>query len=36
VKKMLDRITEHATNGFPRKVRLDVVEQTAKEMLEGE
>ena len=35
VRKMLDRITEHATNGFPRKVRLDVVEQIGKEILEG-
>jgi FtsZ-binding cell division protein ZapB len=32
--KMLDRISEHATNGHPRKVRLDVVEKIAKEMLE--
>ena len=35
VRKMLDRITEHATNGYPRKVRLDVIDQIAKEMLEG-
>ena len=35
VRKMLDIMTEHATNGYPRKVRLDVVDQIAKEMLEG-
>lgn len=36
VRGMIDRITEHATNGYPRKVRLDVIDQIAKEMLEGE
>ena len=35
VRKMQERITEHATNGYPRKVRLDVIDQIAKEMLEG-
>ena len=34
VRKMQDRIAEHATNGYPRKVRLDVIDQIAKEMLE--
>ena len=34
VRKMKERITEHATNGYPRKVRLDVIDQIAKEMLE--
>jgi hypothetical protein len=36
VRKMRERIAEHATNGYPRKVRLDVVDQIAKEMVEGE
>ena len=36
VRKMFERITEHATNGYPRKVRLDVIDQIAKEMLEGD
>lgn len=36
VREMQERITEHATNGYPRKVRLDVIDQIAKEMLEGE
>ncbi len=35
VRKMQERITKHATNGYPRKVRLDVIDQIAKEMLEG-
>ena len=35
VQKMLERVTEHATNGYPRKVRLDIIHQIAKEMLEG-
>ena len=35
VRKMQERIEEHATNGYPRKVRLDVIDQIAKEMLEG-
>ena len=34
VRKMQELIVEHATNGYPRKVRLDVVDQIAKEMLE--
>jgi hypothetical protein len=34
VRKMQERIAEHATNGYPRKVRLDVIDQIAKEMLE--
>ena len=34
VRKMQELIAEHATNGYPRKVRLDVVDQIAKEMLE--
>ena len=33
VKKMQECIAEHATNGYPRKVRLDVVDKIAKEML---
>lgn len=32
VRKMQERIAEHATNGYPRKVRLDVIDQIAKEM----
>jgi hypothetical protein len=32
VRKMQELIAEHATNGYPRKVRLDVVDQIAKEM----
>lgn len=35
VRNMLARITEHASNGYPRKVRLDVIDQIAKELLEG-
>ena len=35
VRKLLDIMAENATNGYPRKVRLDVVERKAKEMLEG-
>ena len=35
VRKMVEKITEHATNGYPRKVRLDVIDQIAKEMEEG-
>ena len=35
VRKMQERIAEHATNGYPRKVRLDVIDQIAKEMVEG-
>jgi hypothetical protein len=34
VRKMQERIAEHATNGYPRKVRLDVIDQIAKEMVE--
>ena len=34
VRKMQERITEHSTNGYPRKVRLDVIEKIAKEMME--
>ena len=34
VRKMQELIEEHATNGYPRKVRLDVIDQIAKEMLE--
>ena len=34
VRKMQERIAEHATNGFPRKIRLDVVDKIAKEILE--
>ena len=33
VRKMKEIIAEHATNGFPRKVRLDDVNKIAKEML---
>ena len=36
VRKMQKLIAEHATNGYPRKVRLDVVDQIAKEMIGGE
>lgn len=36
VRKMQERITKHATNGYPRKVRLDVIDQIAKEMVEGD
>ena len=35
VRKMQERIERHATNGYPRKVRLDVIDQIAKELLEG-
>ena len=35
VRKMQELIAEHATNGYPRKVRLDVVDQIANEILEG-
>ena len=35
-KKMQELIAEHATNGYPRKVRLDVVDQITKEMLKEE
>ena len=35
VRKMQESIAKHATNGYPRKVRLDVIDQIAKEMLEG-
>lgn len=35
VRKMQERITVHATNGYPRKVRLDVIDQISKEMVEG-
>lgn len=35
VRKMQERIERHATNGYPRKVRLDVIDQIAKEMVEG-
>lgn len=34
VRKMQECIAKHATNGYPRKVRLDVIDQIAKEMLE--
>ena len=34
VQKMQERIAQHATNGYPRKVRLDVVDRIANEMLE--
>lgn len=33
VRKMLDKIEEHASNSYPRKVRLDVIDQIAKEVL---
>ena len=33
VRKMQECIAEHATNGYPRKIRLDVIDQIAKEML---
>lgn len=36
VREMQERIAEHATNGYPRKVRLDVVDKIANEVLEGE
>ena len=32
VREMLNRISEHATKGFPKKVRLDVIERIAKEL----
>lgn len=35
VLKMQERIERHATNGYPRKVRLDVIDQITKEMLES-
>lgn len=35
VRKMQERIERHATNGYPRKVRLDVIDQIVKEMVEA-
>ncbi len=35
VRKMQERILEHASNGYPRKVRVDVIDQIVKEMTEG-
>lgn len=35
VRKMQERITEYATNGYPRKVRLDVIDRIVEEMVDG-
>ena len=35
VREMQERITEYATNGYPRKVRLDVIDRIVEEMVDG-
>ena len=32
IDEFAERLAEHATNGYPRKVRLDVIDQIEKEM----